>query len=148
MEWNQYYSDLKIPKNWVNVSYSNDLLPSFTTSDSDDSYQVFIDSHDLSVRKSNTEELTGQSEVLMKRFAVVKDIGEGQPPVFVTDDFDELLAYVTSSLDQLTEEYTRWGKKHGIELCSADEMCTENFTDEQKKYLKEFIERWQRAESL
>ena len=94
MEWSEYYSDLKIPSKWVNVSYANDLLPSFITTEDEDGVQIFIDSHDLSVRAENTMEATGQNEDLLKRFAVVVSYGEGEPPVFETDNFDLLLKFL------------------------------------------------------
>tara|TARA_B100001094_G_scaffold126649_1_gene122737 strand:+ start:1647 stop:1907 length:261 start_codon:yes stop_codon:yes gene_type:complete len=66
------------------------------------------------------------------------------------------------ALDELTQEYIRWGAENGIQLyeeeehannwrlvlCSADELCTEGFSEDQKKYLNEFIDRWQKVESL
>ena len=51
MNWSQYYRDLPIPNHWIDVSYSNDVYPSFQTSESEDhGYIVFIDSYDVEVR--------------------------------------------------------------------------------------------------
>tara|TARA_B100000131_G_C17817893_1_gene492482 strand:+ start:115 stop:612 length:498 start_codon:yes stop_codon:yes gene_type:complete len=104
MDWKDYYKDLAIPSNWVDVSYSNDVLPSFQTSASWDrastdyskGFHVFIDSYDESVRADNTEEVTGQREELMPRFSVSKEYGEGE--VFNSNDFDEVLKFINQQI--------------------------------------------------
>ena len=34
--WNEYIKDLTLPKGWTDVSYRNDALPSFMSSDNYD----------------------------------------------------------------------------------------------------------------
>ena len=97
MDWKDYYKDLAIPSNWVDVSYGNDVLPSFQTSkDYSKGFHVFIDSYDKSVRADNTEECTGQREELMPRFSVSKEYGEGE--VFNSNDFDEVLKFINQQI--------------------------------------------------
>ena len=45
--WVDYYKDLDIPRDWENISYSNDELPSFLYKD----YQIWINSPLLSERQ-------------------------------------------------------------------------------------------------
>lgn len=93
MHWKDYYKDLAIPSDWVDVSYGNDVLPSFQTSkDYLKGFHVFIDSYDESVRADNTEECTGQRKELMPRFSVSKEYGEGE--VFNSNDFNEVLRFI------------------------------------------------------
>ncbi len=47
MSWVDYYKDLDISKDWENISYSNDELPSFLYKD----YQIWINSPLLSERQ-------------------------------------------------------------------------------------------------
>jgi len=47
LTWHDYYKDLDIPKDWENISYSNDELPSFLYKD----YQIWINSPLLNERK-------------------------------------------------------------------------------------------------
>ena len=47
LHWEDYYKDLDIPKDWENISYGNDELPSFLYKD----YQIWINSPLLSERK-------------------------------------------------------------------------------------------------
>tara|TARA_R110002073_G_scaffold7672_3_gene43404 strand:- start:1171 stop:1722 length:552 start_codon:yes stop_codon:yes gene_type:complete len=49
LHWEDYYKDLDIPKDWENISYSNDEYPSFLYKD----YQIWINSPLLSERKES-----------------------------------------------------------------------------------------------
>jgi len=73
-------SDLKIPKKWEDISYSNDVCPSFAYK----GYQIWIDHIDYQQREN------GQDTY---RFAVTKEkeYGEGVNPLLLTDNFNVVL---------------------------------------------------------
>jgi len=97
MNWSQYYRDLPIPKHWIDVSYSNDVYPSFQTSESEDhGYIVFIDSYDTEVRADNTEEITGKRSPLLPRFTVSAEYGVPEATLFTSDDFNAVLEWIVS----------------------------------------------------
>ena len=52
-----------------------------------------------------------------------------------------------SQINQLTDLYSEWGENNNIkDLTSADEVIlTEGLSDNQRKWLEEFIESWDMA---
>lgn len=92
MNWSNYYSDLTIPADWQNVSSGNDVMPSFYAYDE---FQIFIDSHDPSIRAINTEDITGSSEPLLPRFNVERISSDGDTvEIFRSDSFAEVLEFL------------------------------------------------------
>ena len=80
-EWKNYYKDLNIPKNWENISYSNDELPSFMYN----KFQVWIDKPD------------SDKSQFPNRFCVMKLDDDNQTIddwYFESDNFDEVLKTV------------------------------------------------------
>ena len=54
-------------------------------------------------------------------------------------------------IDKLTDVYNKWGDDNNLQpLGSADEelLGRENLTKEQRKWLKDFCETWEQAESV
>lgn len=45
--------------------------------------------------------------------------------------------------DMLHEELKEWCKVNNLPLVSADEILSEEITDDQRTYLLDFIERWE-----
>ena len=49
-------------------------------------------------------------------------------------------------MELLTVEYEEWLKAQGLSLGSADEhLFDEDLTDNQRQWLRDFCERWERA---
>jgi hypothetical protein len=56
--------------------------------------------------------------------------------------------YDIETTDDLCDEYAAWNKSNNLSLGSADEhLFDENLTDDQRKWLRSFSERWQAARS-
>ena len=50
------------------------------------------------------------------------------------------------TFNNLIDEYERWNNKNGLRLGSADEhLFDEALTNAQREYLREFVQRWERA---
>jgi hypothetical protein len=82
-EWKNYYKDLNIPKNWENISYSNDELPSFMCN----KFQIWIDKPD-----SNKSQFPN-------RFCVMKLDDDNQTIddwFLESNDFDEVLNLINN----------------------------------------------------
>ena len=73
-----------IPKEWEDVSYSNDTCPSFEFK----GYQIFIDNQNI-----NEREYQGNNG---KRFHIINsdDYGYGKKPLLETNNFFEVLEFV------------------------------------------------------
>ena len=72
--------DLNLPNGWENISYGNDVCPSFLFN----GWQIFIDHKDPKQR-----ELEGQTRFIVKK---EKEYGQGDLSLFLeTDDFDHVL---------------------------------------------------------
>ena len=53
---------------------------------------------------------------------------------------------IDTELNSLTSEYKAWNKAQGLNLGSADEhLFDENLTAEQRKWLRDFSQRWEGA---
>tara|TARA_Y100000401_G_scaffold17705_1_gene11952 strand:+ start:1497 stop:2045 length:549 start_codon:yes stop_codon:yes gene_type:complete len=124
--WKDYYKDLTIPSDWVDVSYSNDVLPSFQTSEDDAiSMHVFIDSYDETVRADNTEDVTGQRKDLMARFAVSPKYGD--EAVFLSNDFDEVLKFISKQVVDFRKFQSSRKKHMGHYIYLPTKSDEENF---------------------
>ena len=79
-----------IPKDWEDVSYSNDTCPSYEVK----GLQIFIDNLDPKEREYQDE--YGQE---FKRFHIIKakDYGMGYKPLLETDSFSEVLEFVNDN---------------------------------------------------
>ena len=93
--WEEYYKHLPIPKDWENVSYGNDELPSFEFN----GYHIWINSPLLKDRKQNYlgighKDLSGFEDWI---YSVMKadeyGMGEKSEELY-TSDFNEVLNYV------------------------------------------------------
>ena len=73
-----------IPKEWEDVSYSNDTCPSFEFK----GYQIFIDNQNINEREYQESD--------SKRFHIIKsdDYGYGKKPLLETDNFFKVLEFV------------------------------------------------------
>ena len=125
MNWNTYTTDLNIPDTWVNTSNENDDKPSYTFN----GYKVWIDSHDLHQRIENTKNIFGRDlyiseerkivdgvdvtdDNLMPRFIVENDdLDECQ---LGTNDFKEVVHFVTSSINMKEDDLRQWFGNRGI----------------------------------
>jgi len=76
-----------IPKNWENVSYSNDTCPSYEVK----GFQIFIDN--LNPKEREYQESDS------KRFHIIKasNYGMGYKPLLETDNFFEVLEFVNDN---------------------------------------------------
>jgi len=76
-----------IPKEWEDVSYSNDTCPSFEFK----GYQIFIDNQNI-----NEREYQGNN---CKRFHIINsnDYGNGVKPLLETNNFFEVLEFVNDN---------------------------------------------------
>ena len=126
-EWNTYITDLDIPDNWECTSFHHDELPSYEYN----GYKIWIDSHDLHQRIENTKNIFGKDlyiseerkivdgvdvtdDNLMPRFIVeYDDLDECQ---LGTNDFKEVVHFVTSSINMKEDDLRQWFGNRGIEL--------------------------------
>lgn len=91
-EWNEYYADLDIPNEWVNVSYGNDELPSFISQkDIHKAYHIWINSFNAEVRAKNSDSIYG--DILAPRFNITIGYGAGYD-LLSTDSFDEVIKWI------------------------------------------------------
>jgi len=110
LKWSEYYKDLDIPTTWKHVSYGNDALPSYQTSEDDlNAYHVWIDSHNTEERKRNSLDIYGLKNELAPRFHVVLCYG-GEENIYTSDNFDNVVEWVkhnpkTKEQINLTKEY-------------------------------------------
>ena len=106
--WSNYTKDLDIPSNWKDVTYHNDALPSYQTSEDDlNAYHVWIDSADIEERKRNSLDIYGLENKLAPRFHVVLHYGASEN-LFTSDDFNEVVGWVKNNpktREQLLETY-------------------------------------------
>ena len=90
--WNEYYADLDIPNEWVNVSYGNDELPSFTSQkDIHKAYHIWINSFNEKVRKENHDLDFGNE--LAPRFNITLCYGSGYD-LLSTNSFDKVIKWI------------------------------------------------------
>ena len=85
MNWSEYTTDIKhlIPRNWVDVSSSNDLCPSYLSNQSEiKGYIVFMDCP-----------IERERECMGHRFMVMNFSGS-YDVLFESDDFLEILAWI------------------------------------------------------
>jgi len=93
--WSEYYKDLPIPKDWEDISYGNDELPSFSCN----GYTIWINSPILEERQENYlaigfEDLSDYKDWI---FAITytRDYGEVcREDEFRTNDFNKVVDYV------------------------------------------------------
>lgn len=94
MLWSDYYKNLDIPKDWENISYGNDELPSFSCN----GYTIWINSPILEERQENYLSIGYKdlSEYQDWIFAVTytRDYGEGAEDLLQSTDFDEVVKFV------------------------------------------------------
>lgn len=96
MKWKNYYNDISIPKDWINVSYGNDALPSFMTHEDGKGYHIWIDSHDKKERQINSLDIYGLKNKLAPRFHVVLHYGANKN-LFTSNDFNEVVEWVKNN---------------------------------------------------
>ena len=97
MSWINYYEDLNIPTTWENTSWGNDELPSFVSDkDHNKGYLIWIDSHDLEIRKDHAEFIMGYKNKLMPRFHVYNCYGCDEL-LFSSDSFDDVIAWIDNN---------------------------------------------------
>ena len=90
--WNEYYADLDMPNEWVNVSYGNDELPSFISQkDIHKAYHIWINSFNEKVRKENHDLDFGNE--LAPRFNITLCYGSGYD-LLSTNSFDEVIKWI------------------------------------------------------
>lgn len=95
--WSNYIKDLDIPSNWKNVTYHNDALPSYQTSEDDlNAYHVWIDSADIEERKRNSLDIYGLKDKLAPRFHVVLCYG-GENNIYTSDSFNDVVEWVNNN---------------------------------------------------
>lgn len=93
--WSEYYKDLDIPKDWENISYSNDELPSFQFKD----YKIWINSPLLKERQENYLGIGFKNLDQFKDWIfTVCDYDpidcECKDDIFQTMDFNEVLSFL------------------------------------------------------
>ena len=93
--WEEYYKHLPIPKEWENVSYSNDELPSFEYN----GYHIWINSPLLKERKENYLGIgykdLSNFEDWKYAITLIDEYGDGEKSEeLITSDFNEVLNYV------------------------------------------------------
>jgi hypothetical protein len=97
MTWATYITDLNIPKDWKNISYHHDELPSWQVN----GLHIWIDSHDPKVRTANANRIIGANQGFMPRFTVqtansYNGHDDDHTWIFDTDSFEKLLEFVDS----------------------------------------------------
>ena len=97
VEWKTYITDLDIPKDWNNISYHHDELPSWQVK----GLHIWIDSWDVDLRTENASRIHGAMEVLPSRFTVqtansYNGYEDDHTWIFETDSFKDLLDFVAS----------------------------------------------------
>lgn len=94
MNWTDYYKDLPIPKDWENISYGNDELPSFSCN----GYQIWINSPSLEERKENYLGLGYKDLSKYKDWIYTikyaRDYAEDKDNLLYTNDFNEVVDFV------------------------------------------------------
>jgi hypothetical protein len=95
LKWSEYYKDLEIPKDWENISYSNDELPSFQFKD----YKIWINSPLLKERQENYLGIGFKNLDQFKDWIfTVCDYDpidcECKDDIFQTMDFNEVLSFL------------------------------------------------------
>lgn len=109
MKWSDYYKHLDIPKNWDNISYGNDELPSFSCN----GYTIWINSPSLKERQENYlrlgfKDLSDYEDYI---FAVTytRDYAEVGNDLLMSSNFDEVVSFVNKptlyGLIGVLEEY-------------------------------------------
>ena len=94
MMWADYYKDLPIPKDWENVSYGNDELPSFACN----GYQIWINSPILAERQENYlgigfKDLSNYEDWIYT-IKYERDYAEDKDNLLYTNDFKEVIDFV------------------------------------------------------
>tara|TARA_Y100001937_G_C7097646_1_gene320894 strand:- start:132 stop:518 length:387 start_codon:yes stop_codon:yes gene_type:complete len=109
--WNEYIADLSIPKEWINVSYGNDALPSFMTEENQiKAYHVWIDSWSEKERALNSKDIWGYKDKLAERFQVCLCYGSEESDLFMSNDFDEVVEWINKN--PKTKEQIKLTKKY------------------------------------
>lgn len=75
--------DVDIPKGWTNVSYHNDVCPSFSYK----GLQIFL-----------CDEATRKAEGFGEKYTIIieEKYGEGEDPLLATNDWNEVLNFVNN----------------------------------------------------
>jgi len=111
MNWTDYYKDLSIPKEWVNVSYGNDALPSFITEQNvHKAYHVWIDSWCEKERALNSKDIWGYEDKLADRFSVSLCYESQENDLFMSNNFDEVVEWINKN--PKTKEQIKLTKKY------------------------------------
>jgi len=97
-KWKNYYRNVDIPNDWENVSYGNDMFPSFQFN----GYHIWFNSPILAIRHENyldfgydnldNFEKDGWDWEFMVTLS--EEYGEGKDPILMTSDFDEVMKLV------------------------------------------------------
>ena len=109
-KWKDYYSDCAIPTDWVNVSYSNDELPSFETDQNQqEAYHLWVYSSDPKTKQDDIYRIYGDN-ISCPRFCLSLCYGFDGDDVFQTDRFEDVLQWIkdnpkTEEQIELTKEY-------------------------------------------
>tara|TARA_Y100000114_G_scaffold41015_1_gene36517 strand:- start:641 stop:967 length:327 start_codon:yes stop_codon:yes gene_type:complete len=90
----------KIPNTWKDVSWGNDVCPSYSYN----GWQIFIDHPDTDKRELNED----GREPVVPRFGVIVEANYGNQlnldtPLLNSDDFQEVLEYVSTPAPVLNE---------------------------------------------
>ena len=98
-KWKNYYRNVDIPNDWENVSYGNDMFPSFEFN----GYQIWFNSPILAIRHENYLDFgydnldNFEEDGWDWQFLVTlsEEYGEvGKEPILKTSDFDEVIKLV------------------------------------------------------
>lgn len=80
------------------------------------------------------------------RFGRLIQVGDtGTAFRWIGEARDYAEAHPLETIDQLTTEYQDWCARNGLPQISADELLHETLTDEQRRYVSEFLIRWDEA---
>ena len=94
MNWTDYYKGLPIPKDWKNISYSNDELPSFSCN----GFQIWINSPLLEELKESYLGIgykdLSKYEDWIYSVMYERDYAEGEDNLLYTNDFNEVINFV------------------------------------------------------
>ena len=94
-KWKNYYRNVDIPNDWLNVSYGNDMHPSFEFN----GYHIWFNSPILAIRHEKHFEFgyTDLNNFIDWQFMVTLSEEYGwdtSDPILMTSDFDEVMKLV------------------------------------------------------
>jgi hypothetical protein len=130
-----------LPEGFTDQSYRNDVCPHF---DNDAlRIAVWIDYPDKAEREYPD----------VKRFTVHGIDAEGSAigeMLFESDVWTDVLNFIQDTArDRMIAEYEAFNKAQGLDLGSADEhLFDESLTDAQRKWVRDFSERWEAMEHM